>query len=160
MWQHIMDKIIETKKFDDECIISLWREAFGDTREDIEFFLDSCENKSVLCYYKDDELLSMLFLVDCTVSGERYKYIYAACTRNTARRSGVMTALLDFAKKCYARILLIPADTGLSEYYKKRSFTKKVETDVIKFYEIEEIIEYLFEGYELSEPYALAYIGD
>lgn len=155
-----MSKIIETKKFDDECIILLWREAFGDTREDIEFFLDNCENKSVLCYYKNDELLSMLFLVDCIVNGERYKYIYAACTKKSARKSGIMTELLDFAKECYSKILLIPADNELSEYYKKRGFTQKIETDSIRFYEIEDVVEYLFEGCELSKPYALAYIGD
>ncbi|MCM1285561.1 MAG: GNAT family N-acetyltransferase [Acetobacter sp.] len=155
-----MSKIIETKKFDDESIISLWREAFGDTREEIEFFLDNCENKSVLCYYKNNELLSMLFLVDCTVSNERYKYIYAACTRKRARKSGVMTELLDFAKECYSGILLIPADEKLSKYYKKRGFTHKIEIDFIRFYEIEDVIEYLFEGCELSRPYALAYIGD
>lgn len=156
-----MDKIIETKKFDDECIINLWREAFGDPREDIEFFLDSCENKSVLCSYDlKGNLASMLFLVDCTLQGERYKYIYAACTGRAFRRQGEMTRLLDFAKECYSKIILIPADSDLAEYYRKRGFDKKTEISNIHFFEIEEIEEYLIDGCELEKPFALAYTAE
>lgn len=154
-------KIIETKRFDDEGIIKLWREAFRDSREDIEFFLDSCEYKSILCCYNDNEqLCSMLFLVDAAVGDERYKYIYAACTLKEYQQLGLMTELLDFAKCNYPKILLIPADNQLAEYYRKRDFTNQIDINNISFFEIEDIEEYLFEGCALSEPYALAYIGD
>lgn len=156
-----MSKIIETKRFDDEGIIRLWREAFGDSREDIEFFLDSCEYKSILCCYNDNEqLCSMLFLVDASVNGERYKYIYAACTLKEYQHLGLMTDLLDFAKSNYSRIILVPANSTLADYYIKRDFTNRIDIKDISFFEIEDIEEYLFEGCELSEPFALAYKGE
>lgn len=156
-----MSRIIETKRFDDEGIITLWREAFSDSREDIQFFLDSCEYKSVLCFYNDnDELCSMLFLVDACAGKERYKYIYAASTLQEYQNQGLMTKLLDFAKSNYSRLLLIPADEELADYYRKREFNKRIDIENISFYEIEDIEEYLFEGCNLSEPFALAYIGE
>lgn len=154
-----MGRIVETKRFDDEGIITLWREAFDDSREDIEFFLDCCEYKSLVCYYNDNEqLCSMLFLVDASVNGERYKYIYAASTLKEYQQLGLMTKLLDFVKDNYSRVLLIPAESHLVDYYKKRNFTKQIDINNIRFFEIEDIEEYLFEGCELSEPFALAYI--
>lgn len=160
MWQYIMANIIETKKFDDEAIISLWREAFGDTRDDIQFFLDCCEYKTVLLYYCDEALAGMLFLVDAVVNGKKAKYIYAACTDKKYRRKGIMTELLDFAKSCYSDIILIPADEELVKYYRNRGFINKVDIDTIAFDECEDIIEYLFEGCGLNEPFALEYKGE
>ena len=57
------------KYFDDEnLIIPLWHEAFGNSDEDIVFFLKNCKHKKCLGYFEDDELCSMLFLVDCKVT--------------------------------------------------------------------------------------------
>ena len=151
-----MINIYETKKHDEQ-IISLWQEAFGDTREDILFFLTNCNNYSCLRLDDDGILSSMLFLVDCLVNNEKCKYIYAACTSNTKRKSGYMTKLLEYAKCKYDRVILIPADEKLAEYYKKRSFINCVDIRNIYFSENKEIKEYLFEGCELKNPYALEF---
>ncbi|MCH5320964.1 MAG: GNAT family N-acetyltransferase [Eubacterium sp.] len=153
-----MDKIIETTSYDDE-IIALWQEAFGDSREDIVFFLENAKNISCLCYYGDC-LCSMLFLVDCTVNGMAFKYIYAACTAVSARKKGYMSKLLEYAQKKYNNVLLIPADKELVNYYSNRKFKHKIDIKDILFNECDEIKEYLFEGCSLNEPIALAYKGE
>lgn len=154
-----MVKIFETKEYNDE-MISLWQQAFGDSREDVIFFLNNAHNISCLCLYDNDCLCSMLFLVDCKVLGEDYKYIYAACTDKSYRSAGYMSQLLQYSQVNYKRILLIPADNSLVYYYSKRSFNHKADIHNIIFNECDEIKEYLFEGCSLDEPFALAYNGD
>ena len=153
-----MDKIIEAASYDDE-IVSLWQKTFGDSREEVLFFLERAKNISCLSYY-DDRLCSMLFLVDCTVNSEPFKYIYAACTAMSARKKGYMSELLEYAQKKYINVLLIPADEDLVNYYSNRKFKHKIDISDILFNECDEIKEYLFEGCSLEKPFALAYKGD
>ena len=154
-----MDNIFETKKYNAD-MTALWQEAFGDSREDVLFFLKNAHNISCLCYYDSSKLCSMLFLVDCKVNGTDFKYIYAACTGIAVRNKGYMSALLAYAQKHYHNVLLIPADESLADYYSKRKFNHKIDTNDILFNECEEIKEYLFEGCSLDEPFALAYKGE
>lgn len=134
-----------------EEIILLWQEAFGDSREDILFFLENCKHKICLGYFKDDTLISMLFVVECSLG----YYIYAACTKKEARNSGAMSHLLDYCKKNYSSLCLIPANEPLIAYYKNRGFTKEEPISLLEFKEIREICDYLLEGCELSNPFIL-----
>lgn len=155
-----MDKIIESHNYGTDVIL-LWQQAFGDSEEDIRFFINNCRNKSVLTFFDNEELRAMLFLVDAKVNALNYKYIYAACTLKNFRSRGYMSKLLDYASKQYENILLIPADNELVKYYKKRNFNKIINVDDIEFNECSEIKEYLFEGCSLNEPIALAFVkGD
>ena len=44
------------KFFDDSNkIIPLWQEAFGDSKEDILFFLKNCKKKTALGFFDDGE---------------------------------------------------------------------------------------------------------
>lgn len=151
-----MDKIIETVDYDDK-IIALWQEAFGDSREDVIFFLQNAKNICCLCLY-DNTLCSMLFLVDCKVNGVDFKYIYAACTAECARKKGYMSKLLMYCQEKYDNLILIPADKDLVNYYLKRKFKHKIDINDILFNERNEIQEYLFEGCSLKNPFALAYV--
>lgn len=141
-------------------IITLWSEAFGDSREDIVFFADNVKNAECIAYYECGNAVAMLYLVDCMVDGENSKYIYAACTAFHCRNKGYMTQLLNYVKRNYNNICLIPAEMWLINYYESRGFTKQIEIDSIEFFETEEIEEYLFEGCELEKPFALLYEGD
>lgn len=42
-----------------EQIISLWQEVFGDSREDVEFFLNNCKIRLVL------DILTVICLLQC-----------------------------------------------------------------------------------------------
>lgn len=153
-----MVNIIETKEYNDEHI-ALWQQAFGDSREDVLFFLKNAKHISCLGLY-DKKLCSMLFLVDCEVNQKNYKYIYAACTDRNCRSNGYMSMLLNYAQANYSNIVLIPADDSLVNYYSERNFNHKVDIKNILFNECSEIKEYLFEGCSLETPFALAYMGD
>lgn len=153
-----MLNITETKKYNNE-IIELWQDAFGDSQEDVIFFLENAKNISCL-YLSDAKLCSMLFLVDCRVNHNDYKYIYAACTSKECRNNGYMSSLLAYAQEHYNKLVLIPADDSLVNYYSDRKFNHKIDIKDILFNECKEIKEYLFEGCTLNEPFALAYIGE
>ena len=134
-------------------IISLWKRVFGDSEEEISFFTDNVKNTECLAYYANEKLLSMLFLVECFIDGKKGKYIYAACTDANYEGRGLMTDLISFAKQQdYGFLCLIPASDSLIDFYKKRGFNSPTDIDNLSFEQIDEINEYLFEGYELSKP--------
>lgn len=148
---------------DREQIISLWQDVFGDSREDIEFFLDNCKNKSCLGYFADGKLVSMAFLIDCFYAFFKGQYIYAVCTDGLYRNNGFASLIINEAKKCMKDFLwLIPAEDYLFDYYAKFGFEIKLYSDsayanVIRFNEGKEIIEYLYEGSVYKYPRGMIY---
>lgn len=114
---------------DKEGIVSLWHEAFGDSRDEIMFFLNSkYKLENTLVYEKNGETASMLFLLegDMRINGKDYPsyYLYAACTANKYRGQGLMSSLLEFAKETAKNrnkyfICLMPAEKSLFNYYEK-----------------------------------------
>ncbi len=148
----MLNNIIKTQ------VISLWKEAFGDTDEEVCFFLDNCRNKELIAKDEEEKLFSMLFLVDCKINEKNAKYVYAASTFKSRRGYGDMTQLLNICKEKYSVIGLLPADEGLVDFYKKRGFVNKYSLDCISFDESDEIInEYLFEGSKLEKLFLLVY---
>lgn len=134
-------------------ILKCWSEAFGDSEEDILFFIDNAKDAKCLAYYEENEICSMLYLVNSSLG----EYIYAACTLKEYQGKGIMTKLLDYCKKNFDNICLIPANIELIDYYKKRGLTKEFEVSSLKFNQIEEINEYFYEGCELEHPIVLAF---
>lgn len=137
-------------------IIKLWQEAFGDSEEDILFFINNVKNAKCLAYYDNNSIASMLYLVDSS----KGKYVYAACTLKEYRGKGYMSDLLSYCKNQFDAVCLIPANEGLIEYYKNRGLNIELDIKEIKFNETDEIVEYLFEGCELSNPIVLMYKGE
>lgn len=137
-------------------IIKCWQEAFGDSKEDILFFINNVKDSKCLALYNEEKIASMLYLVKCNLG----YYIYAACTLNRYRSCGYMTELLNFCKNKFDRLCLIPANEGLIEYYRKRGFENETEIDNLKFNQIKEIDEYLFDGCNLEQPIVLIYRKD
>lgn len=148
-------------KFTDDSkqIINIWQQAFGDTDEEIIFFIENCKNKSCLGFFENNRLLSMMYLVDCICDGDMSKYVYAACTLENMQGNGYMSRLLDYCKENFKTFCLIPADERLVDFYFHRGLTEKTKTEKLIFDESEEIKEYLFEGCELEKPFVMKYIG-
>ncbi len=123
-------------------IVALWKESFGDTEEDIHFFLNAHYNPdNTLVYEVEGKMASVLFLLEgeMHIKGVDYPsyYLYAACTSAKYRGRGFMAKLLDFAKSISADrkkffIALKPAEESLYAYYSKFGyksvFTKKIAT--------------------------------
>ena len=148
---------------DREQIISLWSAVFGDNREDIEFFLDECKNKSCSGLFVDGTLVSMLFLVECKYAEYNGQYVYAVCTAGEHRKKGYSSMLISEAKKQMKDFLwLIPANDGLFDFYSKQNFETKLFSEGsfecnIEFDECDEIIEYLYEGSDYEFPKGMIY---
>lgn len=118
---------------DREALIVLWMQAFGDTREEIEHFLqvfDYVETAYVLC--EDGCICSMLFVLPTAVQDgkRRYEagYIYAGATRADARGKGRYRRLLAHVAqaerdKGTAALLLRPATDRLADSYRRMGFT-------------------------------------
>lgn len=140
---------------DKEAIIKLWSEVFGDSVEEITFFIDNVKNAKCLMLFDKGKAASMMYLVDCKITDKSYSYIYAACTLPEYRDRGFMTELIDFCFQQGLDVCLIPASDSLIDYYAKRGISHKTAIDSIIFEQIPEIKEYLFEGYNLTVPTAL-----
>ena len=110
-------------------IIILWKEAFGDTKEDICFFLDAhFKPENTVVNDIDGKITSVLFLLegfmninDCDYPSY---YLYAACTLKEYRGRGQMAELLDFAAKTAQNrkkyfVCLKPAEESLFDYYSR-----------------------------------------
>ena len=110
-------------------IISLWQEAFGDSESDILFFLNSHYNpENTVVYEYNNEIASVLFLIEGNMHIKNVDYpsyyLYAACTLKKYRGKGLMSEMLDFAKKIaasrnYFFIALKPAEESLFDYYSR-----------------------------------------
>lgn len=143
---------------DEKQIINVWHSVFGDSEEEILFFLQNCNNKKCLGVFEDDKLVSMLFLVDCKYGSLNGKYVYAVATLNEYRCRGFAGTLVEKAKQ-YANdfLWLIPANVALIDFYKKLGFEVKLYSEdkfenKILFNEKDNIIEYLYDGCELKNP--------
>lgn len=142
-------------------VIELWQEAFGDSRDEIVFFLDNAVNLQCLVYYDKSIPVSMMFLIDCKANDLQAKYIYAACTKSEYRKQGLMSKLLSWCKdNLNVPVCLIPANAHLVDYYISNGLNIKFNIQDIKFNQIKDIEEYLFEGCELDNPIALMFKGD
>lgn len=127
---------------DREGIISLWNEAFGDKRDEIEFFLNKKYiPENTIVKEINGETASMLFLLEGKMHIDHTDYpayyLYAACTAKKHRGKGYMSKLLDFAKQTAADrgvefICLLPAEKSLYDYYSvhgyKTVFKRKTVT--------------------------------
>lgn len=123
-------------------IISLWNEAFGDSENEIRFFLDNnFIPENTLIAEENGRIASMLFLLEgnMKINNSHYPsfYLYAACTANDYRGRGYMSCMLKDAKRTALSrnkdfICLLPGENSLFEFYKKHGyktvFSKKVLT--------------------------------
>lgn len=129
-------------KSDLKDIISLWKEAFGDTEDEIMFFISNkYKPENTLVYEADGQIVSMLFLLEgeMKINNSRYPsyYLYAACTLNKYRGKGFMSSLLDFAEKTaydrgYYYICLLPASKSLYTYYEKYGYKPLFKKKILK----------------------------
>lgn len=148
---------------DENQIINLWHNVFGDDENYVKFFLDECKNKLCLGYFIDDQLVSMLFLIDCNYQNYNGKYVYAVATDKKYRNKGYASILVNEAKKYMNDFLwLIPAEESLFDYYSKLGFEIKLysnsnyESQII-FNESNEIVNDLYEGSSFEFPKGMMY---
>ena len=123
-------------------IISLWHEAFGDTEDEIKFFLNNkFQPQNTLVIEENSAVVSMLFLLEgyMRIKGCDYPsyYLYAACTSKSCRGRGMMAMLLDFAAKTaksrnFDFICLMPGEKSLFDFYSKHGYLPVFSKKILK----------------------------
>ena len=104
---------------------ALWKEVFCDTDEVIDAFFDTAYSPGrCRVLIREGELCSALYILDCTLKGEKIAYIYAAASAKAHRNRGYFKALLEdthaFLKSAgYAGVLLVPAGKELFRFYER-----------------------------------------
>lgn len=122
---------LSTEK-DIDGIIAVWHEAFGDSEEDIRFFLDRKYIPENTVIYEDNgNVESVLFLLEgnMSINGKGYPsyYLYAACTSKKSRGKGIMGKMLEYSKNLAKGrgiefICLRPGEKSLFDYYEKHGY--------------------------------------
>ena len=129
---------------DIKSIVSLWQEAFGDSEDEIMFFINNRykPENTVVCE-EGGKVVSMLFLLEgqMCIKGADYKayYLYAACTSKEFRGRGLMASLLDYAKETaqsrgFKFICLKPAEESLFGFYEKHGYKSCFKQKTLTFY--------------------------
>ncbi|MBQ7101673.1 MAG: GNAT family N-acetyltransferase, partial [Clostridia bacterium] len=106
-------------KFENEKLrgsaVALWQEAFGDSEEYINFFLDTHKGCTFVALTENGELVSALYLIDGTLNNVEGFYLFAAATFKAHRSKGYMARLLKLAEETAKQknksfIALVPAE--------------------------------------------------
>lgn len=115
---------------DGEQIIRLWEACFGDTREEVLFYLDHrMTEDNMLVIHEDGKVVSMAsFLPVQYRMGEEYlsaHYVYAVGTLPEYRGRGYAAEVLRFARERYdGPLILAPAEESLCMYYEQMGFMR------------------------------------
>lgn len=150
-------KIAETN--DVNSIKELYTSIFKEKQEAVELFFERIFDTSFTYIAKDGEkLVSMLFMLPCSVNGVKACYMFAVATDEKYRGQGTATALIDYAlKNTDAQLCLtLPASESLYDFYEKNGFTAlNVNTAQLTRAELSS----LSKPYPLTDPVVKGYCG-
>ena len=109
-------------------LVRLWKDAFGEYDGFWELFLDTgylpdhCR-----CILENGEPIAGLYWFDCRCGNDKIAYIYAVVTDPNHRGRGLCRKLMadvhaHLENQGYASAMLVPADEGLREMYRKMGY--------------------------------------
>ena len=109
-------------------LVSLWKAAFGEFDGFWELFLqtaflpDHCR-----CITEDGQPIAGLYWFDCSCGCDKIAYVYAVVTDPGYRGKGLCRKLMEdvhalLLDQDYASVMLVPADEGLREMYRKMGY--------------------------------------
>lgn len=122
--------VFADREADGEQLTQLWAACFGDTREEIRFYLDHrMTEDNLLVLHEDGRIVSMAsFLAVEYRLGEEYvpaRYVYAVATLPGYRGRGYAAEVLSAAREKYGGpLLLAPAEEALCAYYERLGFLR------------------------------------
>ena len=115
-------------KKDTTALRKMWHSIFLEDEKVTDYFFENIYKSVVTPVIKvDNEIVSSLFLLDCSIGKYRGKCVYCAMTKYAYRGKGYMKKLLDFSYNycCdngFDFLFLVPAEKSLFDYYKKCGF--------------------------------------
>ncbi len=116
-------------------VIAIWRENFGDTKEEIRDFFSTFGKEARVCLWiEEGRIMGQLVLLPvCLQFLEKEKsksipaeYLYAVATKKCFQNRGVCTSLLGAVSRLLQKegkaAVLVPADAALASFYEDRGF--------------------------------------
>jgi Acetyltransferase (GNAT) family. len=113
------------------ALVEIWQESFGDSKSYIDFFYDNNMHlENTIVYIEEDKPLCMFTLIPAGIMvGGKYKkvfYEYALATAKSARGKGIATkvieAIIEFAEKENALLILKAGSRSLVNFYKEKGY--------------------------------------
>ena len=109
-------------------ILALWKEVFGEYDGFWELFLDAAfQPEHCRCITEEGSVIAGLCWFDCSCGQDKIAYIYAVVTDPGHRGKGLCRKLMEdvhnlLKQQGYDSVLLVPADEGLREMYRKMGY--------------------------------------
>lgn len=119
------------ERADRDALVRLWIAAFHDAPQAAELFFDrNINTMHGYCAELDGRIVSVLYLLPCTLNGAAAHYLCGVATEERYRGRGIMHALMDFALADAAQrgerySLLYPADEGLYAFYARFGYVPR-----------------------------------
>ncbi len=116
---------------DRRSVVDIWSQAFSDTEEYINHFLDFSGAKTYV-YRENDTVVGMFSVFNVEAHGKKGAYIYALAVEENYRRKSVATRMLEFADeiffdKGYAFSIVVPEPySKLEVFYKKQGYENEI----------------------------------
>ena len=109
-------------------LLQLWKDVFGEWGGFWELFRDTAFSPDrCRCVFEGDEIAASLCWLDVWCEDQKQAYVYAVVTDPAHRGRGLCRKLMadthaHLAARGYAAVLLVPAEEGLREMYRKLGY--------------------------------------
>jgi predicted GNAT family N-acyltransferase len=109
-------------------LLKLWKEVFGEYDGFWELFLETAfQPDHCRCVTQKGNVTAGLYWFDCGCGPDKIAYVYAVVTDPAHRGKGLCRKLMAdvhsfLAKQGYDSVMLVPADEGLREMYRKMGY--------------------------------------
>lgn len=113
---------------DVQQLLQLWKAVFGEYDGFWELFLETAfQPDHCRCITENGQVSAGLYWFDCSCAGDKIAYIYAVVTDPRHRGKGLCRKLMAdvqalLKQRGYDSIMLVPADEGLREMYRKMGY--------------------------------------
>jgi GNAT superfamily N-acetyltransferase len=123
------------------AVREIWKERFGDSDDYTRFFLERrFDSDDVFVALEKGDVAGMAFAASAALrvspggaDSMPVAYVYGVATAKAYHNTGVATAILEHIQKSRPNNILVPADAGLAEFYKKRGYRAAFYHRVIEF---------------------------
>ena len=109
-------------------LVRLWKEAFGEYDGFWELFLETAFlPEHCRCITEGGQAIAGLYWFDCSYGHDKIAYVYAVVTDPSQRGRGLCRKLMAdvhtmLQSQGYSSVMLVPADEGLREMYRKMGY--------------------------------------
>ena len=109
-------------------LLQLWKAVFGEYDGFWEQFLNiAFQPDHCRCITENGQVIAGLYWFDCSCGQDKIAYVYAVATDPAFRGKGLCRKLMAdvhslLAQKNYDSVMLVPADKGLREMYRKMGY--------------------------------------